>query len=335
MGLPEQLSAMVFELRGAGSPVAKAKALARAWRMVRRLSPVDRTALAKEAGFEGAEDLLESLAAKRGGVAPALMLQFLNSLRDQGGEGLSKILVGLRDPETRDDILLRGADSVAEAFVPVVAEEEEIPDRFSDSTDTIAAEPESQVPPPPIEDEELVVAKTAAEPTEVDHRAPEADHGAPERTPNIVQEQLQPSPVVAETTRAEVEIESAEVGSIGVEFLVEDLEAETSLMDRLLCLREAFPALEAGGGDLGRLVEAFPEGWARRRALVALLEAGLPADVGGALELIAGLERPVDRRWCLGVLADRGDLSDAEAERAIEMADSPTLRRRIVRETPS
>ena len=71
MGLPEQLSAMVFELRGAGSPVAKAKALARAWRMVRRLSPVDRTALAKEAGFEGAEDLLESLAAKRGGVAPA------------------------------------------------------------------------------------------------------------------------------------------------------------------------------------------------------------------------------------------------------------------------
>ena len=89
MGLSDQLSAMVFELRGAGSPVAKAKALARAWRMVRRLSPGDRMALAEEAGFEGAEDLLESLAAKKGGVAPALMLQFLNGLRVHSPEQFS------------------------------------------------------------------------------------------------------------------------------------------------------------------------------------------------------------------------------------------------------
>ena len=96
-------------------PVAKATALARAWRMVRRLSPVDRMALAEEAGFDGAEDLLENLAAKKGGVAPALMLQFLNNLRDRGDEGLSDVMEGLRNPETRDDILMRGADAVAEA----------------------------------------------------------------------------------------------------------------------------------------------------------------------------------------------------------------------------
>ncbi len=331
MGLPEQLSAMVFELRGAGSPVAKAKALARAWRMVRRLSPVDRMTLAEEAGFEGAEDLLESLAAKKGGVAPALMLQFLNRLRDRGDEGLSDVMAGLRDPETRDEILMRGADAVAEAFGPEAAEDEEAPEGPGDLTGAIAAVPEPQAPPPPIEHENTTAAEPVFEPTAIDFRAPETGHGAPERTREVGRDKPEPLPIVTETPPIEAEVGPAEAGSIDVGFLVEDLEAETSLVDRLLCLREAIPAVGAGGGDLGRLVEAFPDGWARRRALVALLEAGLPADVGDALDLIGNLERPVDRRWCLGVLADRGDLQGAEAERALEMVESPTLRRRILR----
>ena len=328
MGLPEQLTAMVFELRGAGSPVAKAKALARAWRMVRRLSPVDRMALAEEAGFDGAEDLLENLAAKKGGVAPALMLQFLSSLRDRGDERLSDVMAGLRDPETRDEILMRGADAVAEAFVPEVVEYEEILEDSPDLINALGGEPEPSAPPPPIEEEDTAVAEPVSESNTVDHRAPE-------RTVEIVQERTEPLPVVAQVSPADVEIGSLELGSIDVEFLVEDLEGETSLVDRFLCLREAVPALGDGSGDLGRLVDAFPEGWARRRALVALLEAGLPPDVGDALDLIENLERPVDRRWCLAVLADRGDLSGAEAERALQMAESPTLRRRILRETGS
>ena len=71
MSVSDQLTAMIFELRSAGSPLAKAKAIARAWRMVRRLSPGDRRILAEEAGFDGAEELLESLAAKSGGVGAA------------------------------------------------------------------------------------------------------------------------------------------------------------------------------------------------------------------------------------------------------------------------
>ena len=331
MGLPEQLAAMVFELKGAGSPVTKAKALARAWRMVRRLSPADRMALAEEAGFEGAEDLLESLAAKKGGVAPALMLQFLNSLRDRGDEGLSHVMAGLRDPETRDQILMRGADVVAEAFVPEEAEDEEIPDLPADPAETITPEPEPQVPPSAIEQENTTLAEPVFEPTAVVFRAPETDRVAADRILEVDQDKPNPSPVVTETASIKAEVEPAEVGSIDVGFLVEDLEAETSLVDRLLCLREAAPALEGGGGGLGRLVEAFPDGWARRRALAALLEAGLPEDVGDALDLIGDLRQSVDRRWCLGVLADSGDLQGVDAERALEMINSPTLRRRILR----
>lgn len=325
------MSAMVFELRGAGSPVAKAKALARAWRMVRRLSPVDRMALAEEAGFDGAEDLLENLAAKKGGVAPALMLQFLNNLRDRGDEGLSDVMEGLRNPETRDDILMRGADAVAEAFVPEEAEDEEVPYLPGDSAVVDTTEPELRMPPLPTEPEEPVVTEAVAEPATVDFQAPETEHVAPERPPEFCRDTMEPSQVGAETAPIEAEAGPAERGSIDVAFLVEDIEAETSLVDRLLCLREAVPALEAGGGELGLLVQAFPDGWARRRALVALLEAGLPEDFGDALDLIGDLRQPVDRRWCLAVLADRGDLWGAETERALEMADSPTLRRRIVR----
>ncbi len=335
MGLPEQLAAMVFELRGTGSPVAKAKALARAWRMVRRLSPADRMALAEEAGFEGAEDLLESLAAKKGGVAPALMLQFLNSLRDRGTEELSGVMAGLRDPETRDEILLRGANAVAEAFVPEETEDEDSPEGPGHSIDTFAAEPEPQPPPPPIEHEKAPDTQPVVKQAPVVFQPPETDHGAPERTLELAQEQSEPSPVVTEIAPIEAEMGPAERRGIDVAFLVEDLEAEMSLVDRFLCLREAAPAIDAGGGDLGRLVGAFPNGWARRRALVALLEAGLPAQVGDALDLIEALERPVDRRWCLGVLADRGVLWGAEAERALEMVESATLRRRILRETGS
>ncbi|MEN8164091.1 MAG: hypothetical protein ABFS37_08175 [Acidobacteriota bacterium] len=335
MGLPEQLAAMVFELKGAASPVAKAKALARAWRMVRRLSPADRMALAEEAGFEGAEDLLENLAAKKGGVAPALMLQFLNSLRDRGDEGLSNVMAGLRDPETRDQILIRGADAVAEAFGPEVAEDEEILDLLADSTEATAVAPNFQAPPLPVEDEDSVVGEAAAEPTRVDQPITETDSVAPEGAMEVVHEISEPSPVVSEADTPDVEIRPSERGSVDIGFLVEDLKDEVSLVDRLVCLREAIPALAPAVGECRHLVEAFPKGWPRRRALVALLGDGLPVDIGEAIDLIGDLESPADRRWCLGVLADSGDLEGAEAERAMGMTESPTLRRRISRQDGS
>jgi len=241
------------------------------------------------------------------------------------------LMAVLKNPETRDDILMRGVDAITEVLGPVEGEDEEVQDLPEDSTIEYATGPELKTPLLPIEYEEEVVGG----PPVVVIQAPETDQDAPQTIMDFLQEPSAPSPVVTETTAIEAEIEPDERGSIDVAFLVEDLEAEGSLVDRLLCLREAAPALADGSGDLGRLVQAFPIGWARRRALVALLEAGLPADVGHALSLIEALERPVDRRWCLGILADRGDLWGAEAERALEMATSPTMRRRILRVRPS
>jgi hypothetical protein len=76
-------------------------------------------------------------------------------------------------------------------------------------------------------------------------------------------------------------------------------------------------------------VVAFPDGWARRRALAALLEAGIPSQVDDALNLIECLGREMDRRWCLGILADDGRLKGRSLDRGLGLLHSPMARRRV------
>ena len=82
-------------------------------------------------------------------------------------------------------------------------------------------------------------------------------------------------------------------------------------------------------GTLSELIEAFPDGWARRRALCALLEAGIPGETGDALELVGCLAREFDRRWCISLLGRRGDLRGSLLSRALEMVDSDYSKRRL------
>jgi len=105
---------------------------------------------------------------------------------------------------------------------------------------------------------------------------------------------------------------------------------EGSVIRRLRRLRGRIPALRgASGATLAGELDAFREPWARRRALVALIEAGVPADPEAALALIESLDRPMDRRWCLSTLATRGDLSGDDLERALALLSSPAARRRV------
>ncbi len=117
MNVSDDLTALVFELRRAGSPAEKARALARAWRTVRGLNPTDRRLLAREAGFDGVEDLIEGLARKGGGAfAPAAVLAALGKMRDDKGLSVRGAIADLRDPDRRDDLLARGLDLAARSF---------------------------------------------------------------------------------------------------------------------------------------------------------------------------------------------------------------------------
>ena len=63
------------------------------------------------------------------------------------------------------------------------------------------------------------------------------------------------------------------------------------------------------------VLERFQAGWARRRALCALLERGEPSGVDEALRLVETLQSRASTRWCLSALLQRPELSAADVER--------------------
>jgi hypothetical protein len=114
MGAQRQLNALLFELQAAASPLERAKILARAWRTVRDLSAVDRRLLVRHAGFDGAEQVVEGLAAGRGGMAPAPLLRMLGNARASDGAELRELLQSIRDPARRGGLAEQGVRVAAE-----------------------------------------------------------------------------------------------------------------------------------------------------------------------------------------------------------------------------
>ena len=99
----------------------------------------------------------------------------------------------------------------------------------------------------------------------------------------------------------------------------------------------SFPGLRrfAGFGFLSReelvaVVEQLPPGWARRRAVQALYRAGLPVELGDALEL-ADAAAPEDwaHTWCLATLMTNRPLTDAQSMAVLDRARTALARRRL------
>lgn len=346
-----QLNALLFELQTARSPLAQAKILARAWRTVRELSPTDRKLLARHAGFDGAEDILEGLAKKSGGVAPAMLLQMLSNARGTDASTLRGLLSSFRDPSRRDEAVSRSldlaadlirdqesAEDVDEAVYELHADEpvvEEMPDEASEVPPSIEGEgemapaesvPEEQPEPPPAPQVPAVVSEpesipeipTPSPPPVVDWSRWDSTGVAPRPAPapRRLEHPVESTPG---TQGFEAAATAASVGSGG------------SVLARLRALHRAIPSLSGSGlAKLGLLIETFPNGWARRRALSALIEAGIPDSAVDAVSLVETfIDRELDRRWCLGVLAGRGDLRGASFDRANELLSSPSARRRL------
>jgi len=358
MKVSNELTALIFELQRARSPADKAKALARAWRTLRGLSSGERRLLVREVGFDGAEDLVEGLAGKSGGLfAPAAVLEALGKMRNDESMTVRRILADLRDPERREDLLVRGIDLVTDdgnddagdeiepsSESPVEELEEDLIEPRSplidesevtaeDSTDdgveepVVATEPARPVapapPPPPVARRsprlEPPDPADEADETETEPRSPDED--------DSTWDTRWDSAPVAEPAPADV-VPAAETPDRGDRAIAPG--AEASVFRRLQAFRRRVDELRgAGARAVIEALDDLPEPWARRRALVGLVEAGIPASAGEALDLIEGLERPMDRRWCLSALARRGDLEGEDLERGLDMLSSPAARRRV------
>lgn len=365
MSIQRNLNALLFELQTARSPLAQAKILARAWRTVRELSPTDRKLLARHAGFDGAEDILEGLAKKSGGVAPAMLLQMLSNARGTDASTLRNIMSAFRDPSRRDEAvsqsldlvagLMRDEESAADVEETLDGEEtiergvEETPDEGleafraaegleeGDLDDTAESTPLETEPPVEIEpDAPPEPPQASAAPAVAPEPEPTPEKLEPVKSPTVdwspwdsAAERHRPAPTPRAEMRPTVSIPGAP--RIGQVAAAEAVRVETSVFARLLALHRALPDLAGSEvAALSELIEAFPDGWARRRAVSALIEAGIPENAEDTVTLVASvLGHELDRRWCLGVLAARGDLRGASFDRANELLSSSSARRRL------
>ena len=350
MSTQRQLTALLHELQHARSPLAQARVLARGWRTVRQLSPTDRRLLARHAGFEGAEDILEGISQRKGGLAPAMLLRVLSNARGTDGSTVSELLAAFRDPQRRDEAMALGAELASDLLAEPMAEEP--PAEISEAIEELQAVEESIIETP----EEALAALNALdaeqssdgmviepvpepEPEEVRDPepapAPEVEPPPPppppvvdwsrwhetaasRRSAPVPRDEIRPSFSDADSRRFEAR---AVMGAMG---------AAQSVFSQLRVLRRELSGFKGSSNDtLLELIEAFPDGWARRRALCALLDAGIPAETRDALDLVSSLGRELDRRWCLALLARRGDLRGADLNRALDLVDSEFSKRRL------
>jgi len=354
MSAQRKLNALLFELQTAQTPLARARVLARSWRTLRELSPTDRKLLARHAGFDGAEELLEGLAKRKGGWGPAMLMEVLGNARSADASTVSEIVRGLRTPGLRKDALRRGADFAAELLAepeevqpvdgdgpaddgvvgeepaeeaqlpqkvePVVPVPVAVPDESLKTDEVLAVEPATAAKVPALEPENEIESETEPLPEPESVRVPHPSRSA---AVDWSRWDVAPDAVSGEAAAGVVAHKpiARAPGASG-----------RTTLAVLANLRRELSNLRGASVDRLRVLLAeLPEGWARRRALAALLEGGVPADAGDALELIADFDRELDRRWCLGVLARRGDLEGAALDRGLDLLSSPSARRRILR----
>ena len=113
-------------------------------------------------------------------------------------------------------------------------------------------------------------------------------------------------------------------------------QAAPSLVARFRALRGAPDDNgEPDTSEIREVVSQFPDGWARRRAVMSFLRRGCPTDLGDALSLIEELERTTDRRWACATLIDSRELSEDDVGRILERFPYPSLARRLRRRSGS
>lgn len=338
MAAADELARLIREISRVSSPLARMKLLARAWRSLRRLEPHQRRALASQVGLEGAEDVIERLAVRKAGLNAATVQRALDAVKETDTGELKQVMRGLRDPDQRKELISKGIDRVTERLL---GEEQE---READEIEAaLEGEPEPTVEPAkPVDEEEatplsaeppapprerratppvpppVVVPPRPAEPAPPPVEAgpakpPPRPEPPPRPTPRRAPKPPPPPSVAAPPLPRRAEGAPARSGLFGL------LEAEPILIRRFRTLREHVnEAKQLSAEQLRGLLDLFPSDWSRRRALEALLEAGIPSSLNQAIFLIEQLESAGQRRWCASTLLHEWDLTESERKALVE-----------------
>ncbi|MGE5235785.1 MAG: hypothetical protein ACM3O7_05520 [Acidobacteriota bacterium] len=345
----KQVAELLFQLRSARSPLAKVRVLQQAWQVVHALTPSDRLEVATALGFEGAESVVDRLASERGGLTPELLHDLLARAEDTDPERTRELAQQLRDPQRRKNLLERGLEEV-ETFLatgswpgPQPASSAAPPPAPAAPARPVAQTSTSGSPHPPMASGPGLASPGAppahagtvpgrpspppAPPVPMQPVPPTAT--AERSTPKLEREPSRPAPRPAATPQsarsspptvptAEAPPSADSRSDREAAAWIADLHAAPSVLARLWILRDNLPALAGESvGAIRQVLDAFPEPWARRRAIAAMLGAGVPEALADGLKLIDDLAAPHDRRWCLAVLARSRELTPADLDSVV------------------
>ncbi|NOZ93650.1 MAG: hypothetical protein GXP47_02780 [Acidobacteria bacterium] len=357
MGTTRDLTDLVSVLEEVDSPFERLHQLALAWRSIRKMKAQDRAELARKAGFDGAEEIVERLAGRHGGLAPALLLQAIERARQADSGQLTEIFRQLRDPERRSAVVSEGIRLAGEALVEELgaggggadgasATPVAVPhDAAEAGSGEPAGGPPDEAPPGEEGQPEPEVAGTAhggadaeeaivlAEPEESPPEkiparppapAPSPGNDAGAEAPRATERA--PAPARHDGTPAR----TAPAGPRRLEPLALRLRGEPNVIHRLQLLRELAAPGSLDAGDVEGLLAEFPWSWARRKALCILIDRGGLDKISSPGELVRSFA-PGDRVWCMAALARRAPSASWELDDLLGAVESPALRNRLRR----
>src|SRR5215218_667190 len=276
---PNTLPELVQQLGATFSPFERLKILSRAWAVLRAMTPQERLVVTSQLGLDHADEVLDAIVKRSGHAASPTLVAMIERAQMKGTTHLPALIADLRDPRKRMERLRQGAQAVVEEAL--AGDPPAAPVVLKPAPPAMVAAPVAPAPQP-------VVLEVAPEPVLVAPPPP------PAFAPPVVEPPPppKPSPPAPPARRVEdggLAWKLAEASSLTARFHV---------LRRHLADAKGLPA-----DGLRSVAEAFPDGWARRRALIELLRNGAPAALGDALGLVEVLGSERDRLWCLGTLA--------------------------------
>lgn len=326
---PNLAAELVAQLREARSPLARIRVVTRAWRLLRNLSSQDRLIIASQIGIEGADDLVEAIARHQGTTPPTELIGAINNLQKVDPATVKALATKMQDPRQRGQVVAQGLKAVESALIgPPPAPAAAPPPKPAPPPVTVkpaaswplresapAAPAPAPAPPAPAPAPVAVKPPEPPKPAAVAPPPPAPAPPVPAPPAPVPVRPPEPPPQAAAPVRSALAAGLAAVPALTARFRL--------LRRRVAELRRLSPA------DLREVLEAFPDGWARRRALVDLIEAGVPERAADVLSLMDALQSPGDRSWCLGTLADARKLSADERAALLQAAPTAAGRRRL------
>lgn len=322
-GIPSTLPELIDQLGRTFSPYERLKIVARAWALLRQMSPEQRMLVAAQLGLDRADEVVNAITERSGSKSSPVLMSMIERAQTKGVAHLPELIKDLKDPERRARRLREGAEAAGAALLEGDPQAPWLPAAV---TAPAKAAPPKPPPPPSRPPAPPPAPKPEAAPPPPPPAAPEPPKPAPAPPPA-------PAPVVAAPAPPPPpEPPRVSAKAPAVSGLAEKLTAVSSLTARFRLLRRsAGDTKQLSAADLRALVDAFPDGWARRRAVLELLRAGVPGKAAEALPLVSTLSSERDRAWCVGELVELQSVAEGDREAVLGAVASPTARRRLER----